>query len=106
MRTLRLLTFVALMSATAIPWALAQDQVGAGPLNTPGRPSSISEGSYGTGFYGPGLTGPGSSGPGSYGPGSYNEGVGAATTGSTPFSVISEGGAAAGTPAAPSARAK
>jgi hypothetical protein len=65
MKTTWLLTFVVLMSASAMPWALAQDNtVGIG---TQGLPTSISEGSYGTAFYGPGLTGPGSYGSGTYG---------------------------------------
>ena len=91
MKSLQLLAFVALMSATAMP-SLAQEQ---------GRthPPSTSSGSYGPGFSGPGLTGPGSSGPGYYGPGSYGPGSGASPSPPTPFSYFSSGGSAAGTPA-------
>jgi len=104
MKTTWLLTFVVLMSASAMPWALAQDNtVGIG---TQGLPASISEGFYGTGFYGPGLTGPGSYGPGTYGPGSFNAGVGASTNPPSPFAYFSVGGAAAGTTAAPSRRSR
>jgi hypothetical protein len=55
MKTLQLLAFVALMSATAMP-SIAQEQGRSHPPST----SSVS---YGPGFSGPGLTGPGSSGP-------------------------------------------
>src|SRR5215468_6705829 len=84
MTTFRLLTFVALMSATAIPWALGQEMPG-----VPGTPASISEGSYGGGFQGPGSSGPGSYGPGSFGAGSYNSGVGASRP-QSPFSYFSD----------------
>jgi hypothetical protein len=103
MNTIRLLTFVVLISATAMPWALAQDN---GATGLPTQSPSISEGSYGTGLYGPGLTGPGSYGPGIYGPGSYNAGVGASTSPPSPFANFSAGGAAAGTTAVPSARSR
>jgi len=97
MKTIRLLTFIVLMSATAMRWALAQDNIGQG---LPARSPSISEGSYGTGFYGPGLTGPGSYGPGTYSAGSYNAGAGASTSPPSPFAYFSAGGAAVGTAAA------
>jgi len=103
MKTTRLLTSVVLMSAIAVPWALAQNTVGSG---TPGLPSSVSSGSYGPGFVGPGVTGPGSSGFGSYGAGSYNSGVGASTAPPSPFTYFSQGGAAAGTIALPSVRSR
>jgi hypothetical protein len=103
MKTIQLLIFVVLISATAMPWALAQDNaVGNGTAQSP----STSEGSYGTGFYGPGVTGPGSYGPGMYSPGSYNAGVGASTSPPSPFANFSAGGAAAGTIAAPSRRSR
>ena len=103
MKTTRLLTSVVLMSAIAMPWASAQNTVGAGE---PGLPSSVTSGSYGPGLTGPGLTGPGSYGSGSYSAGSYNPGVGASTAPPSPFAYFSQGGAAAGTVASPSVRSR
>ena len=104
MKTTRLLIYALLIDLISMPWALAQDTIGIETQGPPGQPSSISPGSYGTGFYSPGLTGPGSYGPGSYGPGSYGPQVGGTTGPPTPFTDFSQGGAAAGTPAVPSAR--
>jgi hypothetical protein len=98
-----LLASVLAMSATPMPWALAQDTVGVDTQGLTSLPSSISSGSYGTGFYGPGLTGPGSYGPRSYGPGSYGPGTGASTGPPTPFTYFTQGGPAAGGVAVPSA---
>jgi hypothetical protein len=108
MKTTRLLASVVLMSAIAMPWALAQNTIGIGTQSgaAPGEPSSVTSGSYGPGFAGPGLTGPGSSGSGSYGSGSYNSGIGASTAPPSPFTFFSQGGAAAGTIAAPSAKSR
>jgi len=103
MKTTRLLTSVVLMSAIAMPWASAQNTVGAGE---PGLPSSVTSGSYGPGLTGPGLTGPGSYGSGSYSAGSFNPGVGASTAPPSPFAYFSQGGAAAGTVASPSVRSR
>src|SRR5215471_20095700 len=91
MKTPQLLSFVALMSAAAMP-SFAQERDSSPPPST-------SSGSYGPGFSGPGLTGPGSTGPGYYGPGSYGPGAGASPSPPTPFNYFSSGGAAAGTPA-------
>ena len=95
MKTLHLLAFVPLITATAMP-SFAQEQ-------SRSHPPSTSSGSYGPGFSGPGLTGPGSSGPGYYGPGSYGPGAGASPSPPTVFNYFSSGGAAAGTPAVLSA---
>jgi hypothetical protein len=101
MKKLRLVVSVMLMSASATPWALAQNTVGIGTPGVPRQSSSVSSGSYGTGFTGPGFTGPGSYGSGSYVPGSYNSGVGASTSPPTAFTYFNSGGATAGTSAIP-----
>jgi hypothetical protein len=101
MKKLPLLVSVTLMSATATPWALAQNTVGIGAQSVPNQSPSVSLGSYSKGFTGPGLTGPGSYGSGSYGPGSYNSGGGASTRPLSPFTYFNSGGAAAGTSAIP-----